>query len=43
MAIEGHLPFLHLCRRWLNDSGLTICPNLRVEVNEGRLMIEPVD
>jgi len=37
------MPFLRLCGRWLDDAGFTIGRNVRVEVNEGRLMIEPVD
>ena len=37
------MPSLRLCGRWLNDAGFKIGRNVRVEVNEGRLMIELVD
>jgi hypothetical protein len=37
------VPYLRLCGRWLKDAGFTIGQRIRVEVNEGRLTIEPVD
>ena len=37
------MPFLRLCGRWLNDAGFAIGRNVRVEVTDGRLMIETVD
>jgi toxic protein SymE len=37
------VPFLRLCGRWLRDAGFPIGRNVKVEVSEGRLTIEPVD
>jgi toxic protein SymE len=37
------MPYLRLRGRWLKDAGFAIGRNVKVEVNEGRLTIEPVD
>jgi toxic protein SymE len=37
------MPYLRLCGLWLKAAGFTIGQNVRVEVSEGRLLIEPVD
>jgi hypothetical protein len=37
------VPYLRLRGRWLKDAGFAIGRNVKVEVSEGRLMIEPVD
>ena len=37
------VPFLRLSGRWLERAGFAIGRRVRVEVNERRLMIEPVD
>jgi toxic protein SymE len=37
------VPFLPLRGRWLRDAGFDIGRNVKVEVSEGRLTIEPVD
>lgn len=37
------LPCLKLRGRWLREAGFAIGQKLKVEVNEGRLMIEAVD
>lgn len=39
----AYVPCLRLRGRWLQDAGFTIGRNVKVEVREGRLMIEPVD
>ena len=36
------VPYLRLRGRWLKAAGFTIGQNVRVEVGEGRLLIEPV-
>jgi hypothetical protein len=37
------VPCLRLRGRWLQDAGFAIGRNVKVEVSERRLMIEPVD
>jgi toxic protein SymE len=37
------VPFLPLRGRWLRDAGFDIGRNVKIEVSEGRLTIEPVD
>ena len=37
------VPYVRLYGCWLKDAGFTIGQRIRVEVNEGRLTIEPVD
>jgi hypothetical protein len=37
------MPYLRLRGRRLKDAGFAIGRNVRVEVNEGRLTIEPID
>jgi toxic protein SymE len=37
------VPYLRLRGRWLEDAGFVIGRHVRIEVDEGRLMIEPVD
>jgi toxic protein SymE len=37
------VPYLGLRGRWLRDAGFEIGRNVKVEVSEGRLIIEPVD
>lgn len=37
------VPFLPLRGRWLRDAGFEIGRNVKIEVKEGRLMIETVD
>lgn len=36
------VPHLRLAGRWLKDAGFTIGQHVKIEVNEGRLTIEPV-
>ena len=38
-----NVPYLRLRGRWLKDAGFDIGRNVRIEVSEKRLMIEPVD
>ena len=44
---NGHprsdVPYLRLRGRWLERAGFAIGRSVRVEVNDGRLIIEPVD
>ena len=37
------VPYIRLRGRWLKDAGFAIGRNVKVEVSEGRLMIEAVD
>jgi hypothetical protein len=37
------VPFLRLCGRWMKEAGFPIGRSVKVEVSEGRLMIETVD
>jgi toxic protein SymE len=37
------VPYMRLWGRWLRDAGFTIGRRVKVEVSEGRLMIEQVD
>ena len=37
------VPFLSLRGRWLRDAGFDIGRNVKIEVSEGRLTIEPAD
>ncbi len=37
------VPHLRLCGRWMKEAGFAIGRNVKVEVSEGRLMIETVD
>lgn len=37
------VPYLRLRGRWLRDAGFAIGRNVKVEVSEGRLTIEPID
>ena len=37
------VPYLRLRGRWMKDAGFAIGRNVKVEVGEGRRMIEPVD
>ncbi len=39
----SYVPYLRLRGRWLRDAGFAIGRNVKVEVSEGRLMIEAVD
>ena len=39
----SYVPYLRLRGRWLKDAGFAIGRNVKIEVSEGRLMIEPVD
>jgi hypothetical protein len=42
-APRPDVPFLRLSGRWLERAGFAIGRRMKVEVNEGRLMIEPLD
>jgi hypothetical protein len=37
------VPYMRLCGRWLQDAGFVIGRHVKIEVGEGRLMIEQVD
>ncbi len=37
------VPFLRLSGRWLEHAGFAIGRSVKVEVSEGRLLIEPAD
>jgi len=37
------VPFLRLSGRWLGQAGFPIGRNVRVEISNGRLTIEPAD
>ena len=37
------VPYLRLRGRWLRDAGFDIGRSVKVEVGEGRLIIEPAD
>ena len=37
------VPYMRLCGRWLQDAGFVIGRHVKVEIGEGRLMIEQVD
>jgi hypothetical protein len=37
------VPYMRLCGRWLKDAGFVIGRHVKIEVSEGRLMIEQVD
>jgi hypothetical protein len=42
-APRSDVPYLRLRGRWLERAGFAIGRNVRVDVNEGRLIIETVD
>jgi toxic protein SymE len=42
-CIATPVPYLRLRGNWLRSAGFSIGGNVRVEVNEGRLTIQPVD
>jgi hypothetical protein len=37
------VPYMRLYGRWLQDAGFVIGRHVKIEVGEGRLMIEQVD
>ena len=39
----GGMPYRRLRGRWLRDAGSAIGRKVKVEVSEGRLILEPVD
>ena len=38
-----YVPYLRLRGRWLREAGFAIGRNVKVEVSEGRLTLEPID
>ena len=40
---KSYVPYLRLRGRWLEAAGFRIGRSVKVEVREGRLMIEPAD
>ncbi|MEJ1963752.1 MAG: SymE family type I addiction module toxin [Gammaproteobacteria bacterium] len=42
-GISKPVPNLRLCGRWLQDAGFGIGQRIKVEVNAGRLTIEPAE
>jgi hypothetical protein len=42
-APRSDVPFLRLSGRWLERAGFAIGRRVKVEVSDGRLLIEPVD
>ena len=42
-APRPDVPFLRLSGRWLERAGFAIGRSVKVEVSEGRLLIQPVD
>ena len=42
-GITVPVPYVRLCGRWLQEAGFTIGQRIKVEINDGRLMIGPAD